>query len=72
MPRGSARLGGTAGVMSLVVQHLHTFHAVLAEEDRTAGATFLALAIDTEAFETDRHLFLSPGTYLTSYHPTSC
>ena len=46
------------GLMGLVVGHLHTHAHALKPDDLLAGATFLARAIDTEAFEDGRGQFL--------------
>jgi len=47
------------GLVPLVAAHVDIYHDLLAaSDDLTAGATFLACAIDTEAFETSPDAFL--------------
>ena len=58
--------------MPLVAQHLCTYHSSLSDVDRLAGASFLAVAFDTEAFETDREAFLKDARRaLSDFRTTS-
>ena len=50
------------GLVPAVVRHLSQYLPMLGEEDRMGGAAFLAFAIDTEAFETERNAFFEGDT----------
>ena len=45
-------------LIPLVIHHLHDFHQSIPPEDMAGGCRFLALAFDTEEFETNRNLYL--------------
>jgi len=49
-------------LIHLVCCHLHKYHKELKSDGQLPGASFLALAFDTEAFQTDRKQFVHADT----------